>query len=117
MAGLEMNVPEEELLELAKLIESRKVVAINDWYDKPRRTKHGLHRYTSRIFFFPHGIHPVPNTPVEVFRNGLAVWMGKEAQLATIGGDNHSITVVVFSTELPEGDRVQATYTAGPKRS
>lgn len=111
-----MNVKEldAELHELGELIESGKVVAIKDWFEGARRTKHQLHRYTSRIWFFPHGVHPMPGTPVQVYRNGMAVWMGNEAQLFKVGRTN-SITVVVFSHELADGDRVQASYTAGPR--
>lgn len=63
---------------------------------------------------FPFGLHPNTRAPVQVFINGIGVWMGNEAELVRVGM-KHPVTVVVLDRELRDTEVVQATYQAVPE--
>lgn len=108
-----MELPKAELDELAQILDSGELTPLRDRFDHPRRVRQQLQRFTDRIFLFPFGIHPIPNT-VQVFWNGLAQWMGEEAQLVRVGRV-HPVTVCVLRIPTKPKDMVQATYTARPE--
>ena len=79
-----------------------------------RHVKQPLARYGDYAWIFPFGVHPDPEAPIEVFRNGLTQWMGQECEIITVGHPR-SATVAVFHSPSREGDVVQATYDAIPE--
>lgn len=110
---MDFDLPTQELQELSDRLDDRTVIPLRDRYDKPRRIKQPLSRYSSRVWLFPFGIHPSRKHPVEVFRNGLVQWMDHEIMLRPVGRKK-PMTVVVFLQDTKEGDLVQATYIAVP---
>jgi hypothetical protein len=109
-----VTLPEEELNELAELLDSGALVVLRDRYDRPRRTKQPLQRYSDRIWLFPFGTHPDPGQDVTVFRNGLPCYMGHEAELVRVGR-SQPISVVVFQIPTRELDKIQASYICIPQ--
>jgi len=109
-----MELPEDELNELAAILDSGALTPLRDRFDQPRRVRQELSRYSPRIYLFPFGLHPNPTYPVQVFVNGIGVWMEHEAVLARIG-TRHPLTVVVLDRPLGISEVVQATYQAVPE--
>lgn len=65
--------------------------------------------YSSSVWLFPFGAAPDLQHPVQVFRNGIAQWMGEEAHVVRVGSVRPT-TVLVLEPPGREGDVVQATY-------
>lgn len=108
-----MQLPDDELKQLAEILDSGDLVPLRDRFDQPRQIRQQLSRYSSRIYFFPFGVHPNIGYPVQVFINGLNVWMGEEAELVRVGR-KEPLTVVVLSRDLKDTEVVQATYQTVP---
>lgn len=68
-----------------------------------------LSRYTDAVWLFPFGAAPDLRAPVQVFRNGVAQWVGEEAQLVMVGA-RRPTAVVLLDPPAREGDVLQATY-------
>lgn len=104
------ELPMDDLRELQQMLEEGHLVPLRD-----RRTKQPLERYTSRIWLFPFGLAPGPNSvyPVQIFRNGSALWMGKEVKLVKLPG-HVPLTVAVFRNDMREDDLILAEYLAVP---
>lgn len=109
-----MELPDDDLRELASILDSGGLTPLRDRFDQIRRVRQELSRYSPRIYLFPFGIHPDPRSPVQVFVNGLGVWMGNEAVLVQVG-IKEPLTVVVLDRKLNEREVVQATYHAAPR--
>jgi hypothetical protein len=109
-----MDLPEPELKELASILDSGELTPLRDRFDHPRHVQQELQRFTNRIYLFPFGVHPDRAAPVQVFRNGLGIWMGEEAQLVRVG-KVHPVTVVVLDPPVSTGERISATYQSKPQ--
>jgi|GEM_PF-6200670 len=108
-----MEPPERELAELAEVFDSGDIQAIRDRFDNPRRIRQRLTRYAPRVFLFPFDAPPDTNIPIQVFINGLMVWMGVEVELVKVGKVRPRL-VIVTDRELHEDEIVQVTYTVLP---
>lgn len=111
----EFELPMDDLRELSEMLEYRQLEVLRDQTARARRTKQRLERYTSRIWLFPFGIFPDTSGkyPVQVFRNGIALWMGKEAKLVKIEGTK-TLVVVVLRYPARDDDLILAEYLAIP---
>lgn len=81
-----------------------------------RHTKQPLTRWGDYTWLFPFGIQPDLKAPVEVYRNGIAQWMGQECEIVVVGSPRW-VTVAVFGAPSKEGDVVQASYETDPDQS
>lgn len=109
-------VPEArgELAELDKALQEGAVEALRDRFPGQRRhIKQPLTRWGDYTWIFPFGVQPDPQQPVEVYRNGIAQWMGQECEIVVVGKPRW-VTVAVFNAPSREGDVVQATYDTLP---
>lgn len=111
----EFEMPLDELLELSTLLEKKQLEVLRDQTARAQRTKQRLEKYTSRIWLFPFGVFPDTSGeyPVQVFRNGIALWMGKEAKLVKIEGTK-PLVVVVLRYPARDDDLILAEYLAIP---
>lgn len=109
-----MDLPDDDLRELASILDSGDLKPLRDRFDYPRRVRRPLERYTDRIYLFPFGIHPDLSAPIQVFRNGLGIWMGEEAQVLKVGAI-HPVSVCVLDHPAGTREQIQATYTAVPE--
>lgn len=111
----EFKMPTDDLLELKAMLEEGQLEVLRDQTARARRTKQRLERFTSRIWLFPFGITPstTANYPIQVFRNGSAMWMNEEVKLITLEG-NKRLTVAVFRYPMREDDLILAEYLAVP---
>lgn len=106
-------IPDEELEALRKLLEEGRLQPLRDRYDGARRIRLELERFSSRIWLFPFGAQPSSQHNVQVFRNGMPQWMDHEVKLFRLRGRT-TLTVAVFIHDVPEGDRIQASYITVP---
>ena len=67
--------------------------------------------YSDSVWLFPFGAGPDLRCPVQVFRNGLGVFMGHECRLVRVG-KVHPAVVAVLTPPTRPGDVVQASYVA-----
>ena len=109
-----MEHPEADLVELGNILDSGELQPLRDRFDRPRHVQQELQRYTDRIYLFPFGVHPHPKEPVQVFRNGLGIWMGEEAELLKVG-IVRPVTVCVIDPPVSTTERISATYVARPE--
>jgi hypothetical protein len=109
-----MEFPETDLCELANILDSGELEPLRDRFDRPRRVQQELQRFTDRIYLFPFGVHPDSRAPIQIFRNGLGIWMGEEAALRRVG-QVRPITVVVLDPPVGTSERISATYQAKPE--
>jgi len=105
-------MPTDELLELKNMLEQRQLEVLRDQMPRARRTKQRLEMYTSRIWLFPFGITASSTYPIQVFRNGSAMWMNEEVKIVRLQGTK--ILVAVFRYPMREDDLILAEYKAVP---
>lgn len=103
-----------ELRELARAVDSDNVILLRDKHREPQRTRQALERHSPHLWLFPRGIFPKPEVPVQVFRNGLGLWMGEEARIFRAGSGRRQVWGVLLDTPTREEDVIQATYWAAP---
>jgi len=108
-----MDLPESDLHELASILDSGELVPLRDQFDRPRHVQQELQRYSDRIYLFPFGVHPDPRAPVQIFRNGLGIWMDEEAKLIRVGRV-HPVTVCVLDPPISISERISASYQSIP---
>ena len=108
----EFEMPTEDLLELKDMLETKHLELLRDQTPQARRTKRRLEKYTSRIWLFPFGITPSLTYPIQVFRNGSAMWMNEEVKIVKLEGTN--VLVAVFRYPMRDSDIILAEYKAVP---
>jgi hypothetical protein len=107
------KLAEQDIQQLADDLANGRLFPLRDRFDRPRRVRQQLQRYSSRLYLFPFGVAPMEKAPVQVFRNGLAVWMGEEAKVVCVGNSPRAWAVVV-DPPCREGTMVQAEYVVVP---
>ena len=105
-------MPLEELLELRTVLEQKQLEVLRDQTPRARRIKKRLEKYTSRIWLFPFGYTPSSTYPIQVFRNGSALWMNEEVKIVKIEGTK--LLVAVFRHPMRDSDIILAEYKAVP---
>lgn len=103
-----------EINELAAAVEADNVILLRDKHTEPRRTRQALERFRPYVWLFPRGVFPKPDVPVQVFRNGIGVWMGEEAIVFRVGHGRSQVWGVLLDVPTREDDVIQATYWAAP---
>lgn len=101
----------QTLQELAENLDSGRITTLRVRFKDPRRLRQALTRYTDTVWLFPFGAEPSLDHPIQVFRNGIAVWMGDEAKVHIIG-KKHPTPVLILNPPTRDGDVIQATYVA-----
>lgn len=108
-----IELPEDELRELADILESGELRTLRNRFDAAREVRQPLHRFTDRVWFFPFGIAPDPRHVVQVFVNGFMIHEGMEFRMVRVG-NAHPLYVVVMDRALRQDEVVQAFYRAVP---
>lgn len=67
------------------------------------------------MWLFPFGAGPDPGHPIQMFRNGLSMWMGEEVRIVSVG-EARPILVAVLEVPTRDGDVIQATYVSAHGR-
>lgn len=109
-----MELPEEDLLELGDILDSGKLQPLRARFDKPRRVRQQLSRYTDRIFLFPFGIRPDPGQAIDVYCNGMLQWSGEEIRVVRVGKVT-PLSVLVVDYHASNRDVIEAIYVAIPE--
>lgn len=110
---MSIELPEDELAELAAILESGELRVLRNRFDAPRDVRQPLHRFTDRVWFFPFGVAPDPRQLVQVFVNGFLAHEGLEFRMVRVG-DTRPLYVVVMDRPLRHDEVVQAFYRAVP---
>lgn len=108
-----IELPEDELRELADILESGELRMLRNRFEHPRDVRQALHRFTDRVWFFPFGVAPDPRHTIQVFVNGFLVHEGLEFRIVRVG-DRRPLYVVVMDRPLRQDEVVQAFYRAVP---
>lgn len=108
----EFEMPLDDLLELKTLLEKKQLEVLRDQTPRAQRTKQRLEKYTSRVWLFPFGYTPSPTYPIQVFRNGMALWMNEEVKIVKLEGTK--FLVAVFRYPMRDDDMILAEYKAVP---
>ena len=106
-----MDLPEADIEALAQLLDEGNLVILRAPNPRARRVKEALQRYTDRIWLFPMGAVPDRNHEIRVFRNGLPVYMGHEAEIVRVGRSQPIYAAVLLVPASSPLDVVQAAYT------
>jgi hypothetical protein len=105
---LMMDLP-PELAEFEEMIDSDSFVPLRQRVYERRMLKTPLVRFTERIYFFPIGIQPNLDAPIEVFCNGLVIAEGHDYIVKLVGKELR-VAVAVFDRNLSSEDVVQARF-------
>lgn len=108
-----IELPEDDLRELAEILESGELRMLRNRFAQPRDVRQPLHRFTDRVWMFPFGIAPDPRQVIQVFVNGFLAHEGMEFRVVRVG-DRRPLYVVVMGRPLREDEVVQAFYRAVP---
>jgi hypothetical protein len=111
-----LELPADELAELAEILDSEQLHVLRDRYARPREVRQPLLRFTDRVWLFPFGVTPDIRQPVQVYVNGLLAWMGREVELVRVGRV-HPVVVAVMGRPLHLGDVVAAVYVVVPQEA
>jgi hypothetical protein len=103
-----MEMPPELGL-LAEMLDSGKLHVLRQRVLERRFLKTQLERFSERVFFFPVGVQPNLQAPIQVFLNGICMADPNDYAFRVVGKDT-KVAVVIFKHDLHIQDIIQATY-------